>query len=53
MTQTKHRYLFKNKGNFASNYKLKEYEHMNDTPMHYEFKDMQELKKDLWGHVLK
>ena len=52
MTQTKDRYLFKNKGNFVYNYKLKKYMHMNFTPMHYEFKDMQEFKRDLWKNVL-
>ena len=30
MTQTRNRYLFKNKGYFVYNYKLKKYEHMND-----------------------
>ena len=52
MTQTKDRYLFKNKGNFVYNYKLKKYMHMNFTPMHYEVKDAQEFKSDLWKNVL-
>ena len=38
------RYLFKNKGNFVCNYKLKKYEHMNDTPMHWDFKRLQRIK---------
>ena len=40
MTQTRDlfRYLFKNKGYLVYNYKLKKYEHMNDTPMHHDFK---------------
>ena len=52
MTQTEDRYLFKNKGNFVYNYKLKKYMQINFTPMHYEFKDIQEFKKDLWKNVL-
>ena len=53
MTQTRFRYLFKNKGNFVYNFKLKKYEHMSETPMHYEFRDIQSIKKDLWKHALK
>ena len=53
MTQTRFRYLFKNKGNFVYNYKLEKYEHMSETRMHYEFRDMQSIKKDLWKHALK
>ena len=45
-------YLFKNKGNFVYNYKLRKYELMNDTPMHFEFKYIQEIKKDLWKNAL-
>ena len=52
MTHTKDRYLFKNKGNFVYNYKLKKYMQIDFTPMHYEFKDIQEFKKDLWKNVL-
>ena len=32
MTWTKDRYLFKNKGNFVYNCKLKKFEHMSKTP---------------------
>ena len=53
MTQTRFRYLLKNKGNFADNFKLKKYEHMSATPMHYEFRDIHSMKKDLWKHALK
>ena len=53
MTQTRFRYLFKNKGNFVYNYNLKKYEHMSETPMHYKFTDMQSIKKGLWKHALK
>ena len=52
MTQTRHRYLFKNKGNFVYNYKLKKYMHMIFTPMLYEFKDMQKFKQNLWKNFL-
>ena len=45
MTQTRDRYLFKDKGYLVYNYKLKKYEHMNDTPMHYDFKSMQNFKE--------
>ena len=51
MTHTRYRYLFKNKGNFVYNYKLKKYEHMSETPMQYNFKEIQDIKKDLWKHV--
>ena len=46
-------YLFKNKGNFVYNFKLKKYKHMSETPVHYEFRDIQSIKKDLWKHALK
>ena len=48
MTQTNFRNLFKNRGNFAYNYRLKKYEHMSKTPMKCDFKKMQNIKKDLW-----
>ena len=53
MTHTKYGYLFKNKCNFVYNYKLKKYEHMSETPMRYNFKEIQDIKKELWKHVLK
>ena len=54
MTQTRDRYLFKDKGYLVYNYKLKKYEHMNDTPMHYDFKSMQNFKKEyLFKNALK
>ena len=53
MTHTRFRHLFKKKSNFVYNCKLKKYKHMNKTPMHHEFKYMQEIKKELWQHVLK
>ena len=46
MTRTRHRFLFKNKGYYVYNYRLKKYEHMNDTPMHHDFKWMQRFKKE-------
>ena len=53
MTHTRFRHLFKNEGNFVYNFKLKKSEHMNKTPMHHEFKYMQEIKKELWQHGFK
>ena len=52
LTQTRFKYLFKNKGNFVYNYKHKRYGHMNETSMHYEFKYIQEIRKDLMKNVL-
>ena len=37
-TQTRHRFLLKNKIYYVYNCRLKKYEHMNDTPMHHDFK---------------
>ena len=31
MTKTNHRHVFKNKGNFVFNYKLKKYEHLSES----------------------
>ena len=53
MIQTRNRYLFKNKGNFVYNFKLKKYEHMSETPMRHNFEEIQDVKNDLWKHVLK
>ena len=39
------RYLFRNNGNFAYNYKLKKYEHMSQTPMLGGFYYLQSTKK--------
>ena len=46
MTRARHRFLFKNEGYHVYNYSLKKYEHMNDTPMHHDFKWMQRYKKE-------
>ena len=46
MTQTNFRHLLKNKGYLVYNYKLKKYRHMNDTPLRYEFKSMQQFKNN-------
>ena len=53
MTRTNRRHLFKNKGNFVYNYKLKKYEHMSKTPMHYDFKSLQSIRKDLFKYALR
>ena len=52
MTQTRMRHLFKNKGNFVYNYKPTKYEHMSETPIQYNFKEIQDMKKELWQHSL-
>ena len=39
------RYLFRNNGNFAYNYKLKKYEHMSQAAMRGEFYYLQSIKK--------
>ena len=54
LTQTRDRYLFKNKGYFVYNYKLKKYEHLKNTPMHQDFKFMQNFKEEyLFKNALK
>ena len=53
MTRTNRRHLFKNKGNFVYNYKLKKYEYMSKTPMHYDFKSLQSIRKDLFKYALR
>ena len=54
MTQTRDRCLFKNNSYFVYNCKLKKYEHMNDTPMHHDFKSMQSFKEEyLFKNALK
>ena len=46
MNQTEFRDLFKNKGYLVYNYKLQKYEHLNKTPLHHEYKSMQQFKKE-------
>ena len=46
MTRTKFRHLLKNKGYLIYNFKLQKYEHINKTPLHHEFKSMQQFKKE-------
>ena len=48
MTQTNFRHLFKNKGYLVYNYKLKKYEHLNKTPLHQEYKSMQQFKNEFF-----
>ena len=45
MTKTNRRHLFRNKGNFVYNFKLKRYEHMSQTPMRGNFHYLQSIKK--------
>ena len=53
MTRTNLRHLFKNKGNFIYNYKLKRFEHMSETPVWGSFYHMQSIKKEIFKHELK
>ena len=53
MTRTNCRHLFKNKGNFIFNCKLKKYEHFSETPMRYDYYRLQEVKKGLFKYGLK
>ena len=39
--------LFKNKGNFVYNYKLKMFEHISKRPMHYDHDFLQQIRKDV------
>ena len=43
-TWTNRRDLSKNKGNFVYNYKLKKFEHMSKTPMHYDYDFLQQMR---------
>ena len=52
MTWTRFIHLFKNKGNFVYNYKLKKFEHMSRTPMQYDYEHLQKVKKLELKHVL-
>ena len=47
MTWTNRRDLFKNEGNFVYNYKPKKFEHMSETPMHYDYDFLQQTRKDV------
>ena len=47
MTWTNRRDLFKNKGNFVYNCKLKKFEHISKMPMHYDYNSLQQIRKDV------
>ena len=53
MTRTNCRHLFKNKGNFIFNYKLKKYEHFCETSMCFNCYSLLEIKKGLFKYALK
>ena len=53
MTWTNRRHLFKNKGNFVYNYKLKKFEHMSKTPMCHDYNYLQTIRKDLFKDAFK
>ena len=52
MTWTNRRHLFKNKGNFVYNYKLKKFEHMSKTSMCNDYCYLQAIRKDLFRDIL-
>ena len=53
MTCTNRRCLFRNKGNFVYNYKLKKFEHASETPVWYDYKYLQNIRRDSLKNVLK
>ena len=53
MTWTRQRFLFKNKGNFIYNYKLKKFEHISETPIKFEHEYLQRIKENSFKNVLK
>ena len=53
MTWTRQRFLFKNKGNFIYNYKLKKFEHISETPIKFEYDYLQGIKENSFKNVLK
>ena len=53
ITRTNLRHLFRSKGNFVYNHKLKKFEHMSNMPVRGNFYHIHWVKKDLWKHALK
>ena len=53
MNWTRQRFLFKNKGNFIYNYKLKKFEHISQTPLKFEYDYLQRIKENSFTNVLK
>ena len=53
MTWTRPSFLFKNKGNFIYNYKLKKFEHISQTPLKFECDYLQRIKENSFTNVLK
>ena len=53
MTWTRQRVLFKNKGNFTYNSKLKKFEHISETPIKFEHEYLQRIKEISFKNVLK
>ena len=53
MTLNNRRCLFRNKGNLIYNYKIKKCEYMSETPMWYDYKCLQNIRKDSLKNVLK
>ena len=53
MTRTNYIHLFKNKGKFVFNYKLKKYERLSETPLRYDFYRVQNVKDRWYKHDFK
>ena len=53
MTWTNRKHLFKNKGNFVYNYKLKKFEYMSKTPTCHDYHYLQIIRKDLFKDTFK
>ena len=53
MTWNNRRCLLRNKGHLVYNYKIKKFEHMSETPMWYDYKCLQNIRKGSLKNVLK
>ena len=53
MTWTNRRHMFKNKGDFVYNYKLKKFKHMSKTPMFNDYNYLQRVRKYFLENVSK
>ena len=53
MTWTNRRCLFGNKGNFVYKYNLKKFEHKSETSIWYDYKYLQNIRKNSLKNVLK
>ena len=53
MTWTNRRHMFKNKGDFVYDYKLKKFKHMSKTPMFNDYNYLQRVRKYFLENVSK